>query len=414
MSISVRFAPQPDGVLSADISTDRPEMHTPDAPIADYCGFLRPERDAKAVSLGNECVRDVADGFIADFEKNEAYASRTGEGVDCMVHVSTFIRLNGNLYVTYYANTSTAAEDPDHQEARFAICPENDPEDMTIVTVQKVGDLLDGKKITKVYDTVLMNKDENELYILWTASVEQTYYRLYRVFDLRTGTMGPVYPNRFKVGDTVNDFSMTGIVSALSAEGHAHKTMFSDIGIMQKLSVRRENGIDYYYTGAYSGNWNCIIKSRDLAEWEYVATPDFINLSLWENAVYVLGDRVYYFVRQQECEQGFLTYYDLNTKKWATPFLVKDTGSRSDFVYYRDKLYLVHAPINREGFGILCVDTEDIAKSRPMLVADLKSSLFYPFARVYGDEMYLSYTIDRKHIRLTHFDFAKYVRSFEA
>ena len=39
--------------------------------------------------------------------------------------------------------------------------------------------------------------------------------------------------------------------------------MFSDIGIMQKLTTRTENGETWYYTGAYSGYFNCIIKSRD-------------------------------------------------------------------------------------------------------------------------------------------------------
>ena len=171
-----------------------------------------------------------------------------------------------------------------------------------------------------------------------------------------------------------------------------------------------ENGEKWYYTGAYSGNFNCIIKSRDFVTWEYVSTPDFINLSVWENATYVYGDKVYYFVRQQESGQGFLTTYDLITKKWATPTLIADSSSRSDFVTYNDELYLIHSPKNREGFGIVKVDTNDITNVKPVFVADMKSSCFYPFVRIYGDEAYVSYTIDRKHIRLSKFNFKNYIQ----
>lgn len=38
--------------------------------------------------------------------------------------------------------------------------------------------------------------------------------------------------------------------------------MYSDIGIMQKISSRTENGEVYYYTGAYSGDHTFIIKAR--------------------------------------------------------------------------------------------------------------------------------------------------------
>lgn len=46
-------------------------------------------------------------GFIADFEKNEAYmAKHPGEHIDLMVHVSTFAIIRGVIYMTYYANTA--------------------------------------------------------------------------------------------------------------------------------------------------------------------------------------------------------------------------------------------------------------------------------------------------------------------
>lgn len=410
MKVTIKTEAPATNVYTPDIANDNETRITPTVPIKMYETFIRPRDDKKARELGDECVKDVLANFIADFERTPAYCEKHGEtNPDLMVHVSTYIILDGMIYMTYYANTGTTAEDPTEQAARLAFCPQDNPEDMTIVELQKVGDMLDGRKIEMVYDTILMYKGGDEIYLLWTASPDGNYYRLYRTFNFKTMTLGPIKANRFKVGEITNDFSKSGMQAALTYNNIPYKSMWSDIGIMQKLSTREENGETYYYSGAYSGNFNCIIKSKDLITWEYVSTPDFINNSLWENATYVLGNKVYYFVRQQECEQGFLTCYNLVSDTWTTPTLIADTQSRSDFIYYKDELYLIHAPINREGFGIVKINQEDISKSEVVLVADMKDSLFYPYVSVYGDDCYISYTVARKHIRLSKFDLRKYV-----
>ncbi|MBQ9860306.1 MAG: hypothetical protein IJO76_06505 [Clostridia bacterium] len=397
------------GVYTPDIKTDKAERIVPTVPLMQYDGFLRPGDDKVARTLGDACVAEMKKNIIADFERTAAYCEARGEeNPDQMVHVSTFVIIDGTVYMTYYANTGTDQEDPQYQVARLAYCPLDDPADMTVLDVQKVGEVLDGRTIDRLYDTILLYKGGEELYILWTASPDGNYYRLYRTFNIKTHSFGPIRANRFTVGDITNDFSISGMKAALTANDIPFKAMWSDIGIMQKLSTREENGETYYYTGAYSGNFNCIIKSKDFVTWEYVSTPDFINNSLWENATYVLGDKVYYFVRQQECNQGFLTVYDLKTNSWQTPFLIADTQSRSDFIYYKDTLYLIHAPLNRDGIGIVRVDTEDIRNSKPLLVADMKESCFYPYTVVYGDEAYISYTVSRKHIRLTKIGLSAY------
>lgn len=397
-------------VYTPDIKTDKQDVILPSVPIGHYEGFLRSGDHKDARALGDKCVEELKANIIADFERTAAYCEAHGEeNPDQMVHVSTFIILDDIVYMTYYANTGTDKEDPAYQVARLAYCPLDNPADLTVLDVQKVGEVLDGRTIDKVYDTILLYKGGEELYVLWTASPDGNYYRLYRTFHLKTRTFGPICANRFTVGEITNDFSITGMKAALTANDIPFLNMWSDIGIMQKLSTRVENGETYYYTGAYSGNFNCIIKSKDFITWEYVSTPDFPNNSLWENATYVLGDKVYYFVRQWECNQGFLTVYDLVENTWTAPFLITDTQSRSDFIYYRDNLYLIHAPLNRDGIGIVRVDTEDIRNSTPLLVADMKESCFYPYTVVYGDEAYMSYTVDRKHIRLTKYDLSRYV-----
>ena len=400
-------------------SKDAPEAFTPaivpNVPINGYAAFIRPGDDKAARALGDKCVREINENFIADFERSPAWCEKNGEkNPDLMVHVSTYIIIGGMIYMTYYANNGTEQEDPRCQAARLAFCPADHPEDLTVVELQKVGDELDGSEICHLYDTILMHKGGDELYLMWTAAPKQgenefNYYRFYCTFNIRTRTLGPIRPNRFRVGDIENDFSISGMQAALAANGIAHKPMWSDIGVMQKLSTRVENGETWYYSGAYSGNFNCLIKSRDLISWEYVSAPDFPNNSLWENAVYVLDDKCWYFVRQQECGQGFLTYYDLLTGQWAKPMLIADAQSRSDFILYGGTLYLIHAPIDRNGFGMVKIDTEDYTKSRVVFVADMKSSLFYPYVSVYGDDAYISYTVARKHIRLSRFALKHYV-----
>lgn len=397
-------------VFSNDIETEKNPMLEHNAPINGYCGYLEPGKDEKALARGDRFVDEIKENIIADFEKNEAYCMHLkGEHPDSMVHVSTFKIIDNIVYMTYYANTATAEEDPYHQEARLAFCPINKTEDMTIVTIQKVGDQLDGKTIDRVYDTILLYKGGDELFIMWTASADGLYYRLYCIYNIANKELSVIRPNRFRVGEVVNDYSATGITTAFAANQIPYKEMFSDIGIMQKITSREENGETYYYTGSYSGYLTFVIKSKDFVTWEYVSAPDFVNLSMWENATYVLVDKVFYFVRQYDCNQGFLTCYDLKLKKWEKPFLIRDAQSRSDFIYYQNQLYLIHAPLDRDGIGVVRVDTDDISRSETVLVARMHESMFYPFMDVYGDEVYLSYTVDRKHIRLTKFRMLNYV-----
>lgn len=374
-------------------------------------GVIFASTDDKKKFKGDMFAQEIFNSYVTDFEKSKkACFLGKADKVDSMVHVSTFIYIDDFIYMTYYANTHTDKEDPLYQVARLCYCPADDVDNKTFLDVQSVGEICGGKKVDRVYDTILMQKDEKTLYVLWTASLDEKYYRLYREFDVETKTFGEVHINRFKVGDIVNDFSTSGMVNALYENEIGVKQMYSDIGIMQKLSSRMENGEKYYYTGAYSGDFNCIIKSKDFITWEYVSQPDFPNYSKWENAVYVHEDKCYYFVRQHdEIKYGFLTCYDLKEKRWEKPVFVEDCQSRSDFIMYNGELYLFYAPVNREHIGVLRINTEELVKSEVLFVADMHTSCFYPFVQYNNkNTLSMSYTVDRKHIRLAEFDFEKY------
>lgn len=402
-SIIIYFIKKTGGkkMFSKDIKTEKELKITEGKPIENVAKLITTDISVEAEEKGKAFAKEITDNYVADFEKPG----------DMMAHVSTFIVHDNTVFVTYYANTQEASENPAFHTARLAWAPVDDINNINFMDIQTVGDTVEGKKIDNVYDTILMKKDENTLYVMWTASTEDNYYRFYCPFYVSEKKLGKIGVNRFKVKDTVNDFSVSGIKTALAANDIPCKKMYSDIGIMQKLSSRVEGGETYYYSGTYSGDFNCVIKSKDLITWEYVSQPDFINDSKWENAVYVLKDKVYYFVRQQDTNKsGFLTAYDLNTEKWDTPVEIYDCQSRSDFIVYDEKLYLFHAPTDREHIGIVEIDIENIANSKVVLQAKMDTSCFYPFIQYYeNSELAMSYTVERKHIRLAKFNMKNYI-----
>ena len=391
-----------ENIFSKDIETNKELVITPGAPIERVAKTIEAVTDGPLYEKGTAFAREIEEKFVSNFEKPG----------DKMAHVSTFLVVGDTVYMTYYANTKEPSEDPKNQTARLVYAPVDDIENKTFLDLQTTGDTVGDQTIDMVYDTILMQKDEDTLYVLWTArTTEENYYRFYCPFTISTKTLGRVGVNRFKVGDVVNDFSASGIRSALAANDIPCKKMYSDIGIMQKLSSRTEKGIPYYYSGTYSGDFTAIIKSADLVTWEYVSQPDFINDSKWENATYVLGDKVYYFVRQQDTNScGFLTAYDLLAGTWDTPVEVEDCQSRGDFIFYQDRLFLFHAPTDREHIGILEVDPQDLSNTKIVLQAKMHSSCFYPFVQYYLDgELAMSYTVARQHIRLGRFTLSAYL-----
>lgn len=392
----------PNKIFTNDVVAKKELVITEGKPIDKVAKTITADVSEEAVLKGDAFAKEIAERFVSDFEKPG----------DKMAHVSTFIVINNYVYMTYYANTKEPSEDPKNQTARLVYAPIDNIENKKFIDLQTTGDVVGDKTIDMVYDTILMQKDENTIYIMWTARItEGNYYRFYCPFNTESKTLGEINVNKFKVNNTINDFSFSGIKNALANEGIPCKKMYSDIGIMQKLSSRVENGETYYYSGTYSGDFTAIIKSKDLVTWEYVSQPDFINDSKWENATYVLGDKVFYFVRQQdENKSGFLTVYNILEDRWDDPVEIYDCQSRSDFIIYKNELYLFQAPIDREHIGIIKIDTDDISKSEVVLQANMQYSCFYPFIQYYKDnELAMSYTVARKHIRLAEFKLSNFL-----
>ncbi len=388
-------------VFLEDFKTEKSGVVIEASEIKDPAALINYPTSEKARALGDEFANEIDKRMISDFKRDG----------DLMVHVSTYAVIDGMIYMTYYANRLTESEDPKCHSSRLAYCKLDEPENKVFIDLQTAGDDFHGKKVEAVYDTILMHKDKKTLYLMWTANLDGNYYRLYRTFDISAKSLGDIKVNRLNVSGILSDFSITAMQASFAECGIGYKKMYTDIGIMQKITPHVENGVTYYYTGAYCGDCNFIIKSKDFETWEYVSSPDFLHLSKWENAVYVKNDKCYYFVRQDFCtDKGFLCYYDLKTQKWSKCVLVDDCQSRSDFIEYNDKLYVFHAPIDREHIGLIYVDTEDLSKSKPIFEAKMNESCFYPFIN-YGDDgrLYFSYTSERKHIRMSVFEPEKYM-----
>ena len=393
-------------IFDKDRKTKYPLLVAEGGKIVNSSGYIGMNVGDDIRGKGEQFADEIELRFISDFERKDP------ENLDKMVHVSTFCVTGGLICMTYYANTKDPAEDPNNQTARFAYAPVSDPSQKVFLDLQKTGDQIGDKTVDMVYDTILMQNSPDNIYCMWAARTSDgNYYRFYCPFNVRTKTLGEIRTNRFRVKNIENDFSVSGIKEAFAENRIPVKKMYSDIGIMQKLSMRVEKGEKWYYSGMYSGDFNCIIKSQDLITWEYVSQPDFINESKWENAVYVWNNRCYYFVRQQDgTPGGFLTYYNLNNGRWANPVIVEDCQSRGDFINYMGGLYLFHAPIDREHIGILQINTDDLNRSKEIVQAHMHTSCFYPFVQYYQNgELAMSYTVGRKHIRLSRFDFSKYI-----
>lgn len=368
-------------------------------------GVKTADEDIEAYINGLKFRKELMN-HVADLKKED----------DKMVHVSTFCIINDVLYATYYVNTINYGETPSEHTARFVICPLNTISDSstykyydlcytkTVAERNEVQEILiNGKHIDYLYDIVLLRKDDNTLFLAWTCTLDDIYYRVYKTYDISTQSFSDIAINKFKVFDTIVDFSSNNLNDVFAKYNIEHKPLIGDIGIMQKLSSRIESGVAYYYTGMYIGQFNCIIKSTDLITWEFVSIPSFENKSQWENAVYIKNDKAFYFCRQQyDTPYAFLTWFDLSTNKWHSPIYINDGQSRYDFIEYNNKLYLIHSPMDRNHLAIMLIDEDNLIRSKDVQVAQVPD-YFYPYMQKYKGELYISFTNSRQHIYVSKF-----------
>lgn len=331
---------------------------------------------------------------LADFAK---------EG-DKMVHVSTFYKVGDALYMSYYANTRTNAEDPTKHTARLVYAPFDNLSQQTYIDVADIGQEYNGQTIDAIYDSLLLKtSDDSYMIYAFTAKVGGKFYMLYRRFDPKTKLLSDIHTMNFKVGAMTSTFDTVSVHDLLAKAGIDYDYEDRDISFIQKLSPRIEDGVVQYYAGIGILHFCFVVKSSDLINWTFVSTPDFMYKPEFEPSVYVKGDNVYYFCRQRGTEgNAVLAKYNIPNDQWSNPILVPDTQSRYDFFENNSQLYLVHSPLDRNHISLMQIDQNVLAKSREVATAEVQDC-FYPFTQNIDGQMYMSFTQSRHHIWLNKF-----------
>lgn len=321
---------------------------------------------------------------------------------DYMTHVSSFEIINNVVYMAFYVNKIRYSENPEEHTAVFRYANINDLTNITNVELLDIGDIYDTKTVTAIYDTVILKKEDDDdvLYLVFTARLNDEYYLLYRTFTISTKVLSGISKCNFTVGTSTNNFSISGMKTGLNANNITYKEFSGDISFMQKLSTRVENGTTYYYTGIGVLDFCFIAKSKDLINWEYVSQPTFNHLAKYEPAVYVKGDYVYYLCREDfSSSYAFLAKYDLIKNTWSVPVNIPDCQSRSMFFENNGGIYFVHAPKDRNHIAIGLVNETNLDQSHDISNAWV-DDIFYPYVLKSGDKLYLSATKSRKQIYL--------------
>lgn len=323
---------------------------------------------------------------------------------DKMVHVSTFYKIADTLYMSYYANTRTTAEDPTQHTARLVYAPFNNLSQQTYIDVADIGQEYNGQTIDAIYDSLLLKtSDDSYMIYAFTAKVGGKFYMLYRRFDINTKLLGNIHTMGFKVGALSGTFDTESVHDSLAQIGVQYDYEARDISFIQKLSPRVENGVTQYYTGIGILHFCFIAKSSDLINWTFVSAPDFKYKPEFEPSAYVKGDYVYYLCRQRGTEgNAVLATYNIPNNKWSKPIPVPDTQSRYDFFEYNGQLYLVHSPLNRNHISLMQIDQNILEKSYEAATAEVQDC-FYPFTQNIDGQMYMSFTQSRQHIWLNKF-----------
>ncbi|UFK64823.1 hypothetical protein [Limosilactobacillus reuteri] len=338
--------------------------------------------------------KDLAN-HLADFAKSG----------DKMVHVSTFYKVNDTLFMSYYANTRSAYEDPTQHTARLVYAPFENLNQQTYIDVADIGQEYNGQKIEAIYDSLLLKtSDDSYMIYAFTAKVGGKFYMLYRRFDPKTKLLSDIHTMNFKVGVMTSTFDTVSVHDLLAKAGIDYDYEDRDISFVQKLSPRIEDGVVQYYAGIGILHFCFVVKSSDLINWTFVSTPDFMYKPEFEPSVYVKGDNVYYFCRQRGTEgNAVLAKYNIPNGQWSNPILVPDTQSRYDFFENNSQLYLVHSPLDRNHISLMQIDQNVLEKSYEVATAVVQDC-FYPFTQNIDGQMYMSFTQSRQHIWLNKFN----------
>lgn len=332
-------------------------------------------------------------------ELNNPLFNFTMDG-DIMSHCSSFRIVNEVVYASYYINKIRHFEDPTQQTAVLRIKNIDGSGEIKNVTVCDIGDTAIGGTVGAIYDTVVLT-ELGDIRVVFTAKINGQYYLLYKIYDPNTNTLTEATKCQFTVGNNTQEFSISGMKTALKANNVYFPYFDSDISFMQKLTPRVENGETWWYLGLGVLQFCFIAKTKDLVNYHYVSQPTFKNNNMYEPTVYCKGDEVFWLCRQAilaNYPYAHLSKYNLVTGKWSTPVLLPDCQSRSDMFEYNNILYAIHAPFDRNHLTVTQINTENLSMSFPLQTAYI-NNMFYPFVQQVDGKLYMTVTQGRNYIQ---------------
>lgn len=326
-------------------------------------------------------------------------------GIDKAVNVPSFVIIDNVVYATYFTNRTTGQEDTSKHIAVLAYADLTE-KNITHIDVLNIGDEIEGYEVTAINDIIAFKKNDTEILLSIAAYFNNDWHHVYSIFNVTTKTVGETKTCKFYVGEDSVEFSKKNIKTILDNNNIKHLSLDGGgcVGLTPTLSTRIENDVTYYYTGVFSDKFNGIVKSKDLIDWIFVATPYHLKNAVWENSIYVSENIAYCFSRQNSNQRyGILTTYDLVNREWGDIVYINDSSSRGDFFESDGNLYLVYSPNTRSYSCIMKIDKNSIDKSHNIQMAQFSyySAVAFPYVDVYNGTLYIIYNKSHTAINLS-------------
>lgn len=331
---------------------------------------------------------------------------------DVVNHDSTLqIDLNGNCYIVSTVNRTGTGDSPPNTSGstfvRLDVFPISNPSNITSYVVAEYEGSYNGLTLESGAGVPNCYLVGTVLHIFFCSKVDTEYTLIHCTFDTQTSTFGDYSKMQITYNNNTFDITRLNIFNNIGTDypnsildGNTYLSLNGNIG-------KQVVGENVYYYGCFmAGSYyksGILMKTTDFVTWDFVCipVPDYDTNGKFEAAVHVVGDYLYYALRQTY-ERNVLTgvdipdgktsivlaRYNLLTNEWIEIIEIPDCSSRPCFFEYNDNLYLWHCAKGRDYGSILKIDQRAIDISYVVQYAHKYSN--YPSVFVYNDTLYVT------------------------
>ena len=301
------------------------------------------------------------------------------------------IDTNGVAYIVTCANTTSNGDNPFSTNAyvKLSIIDTSDitSSNYTTHTAAQYGDTVDGTPIASgcgVPNSVFVDSDT--LRILFSAKLGNTWYMLYRDFTISTASLGSIGICKISNSGTLYDFTTDYINSNIvSLQSTAYF-------ISMNAQIAKKDNV--FYSGLGISNYipnSLIFSSTDMVNYELWLNPSFAESNaMLEGACAVLGDYLYYALRQSSGYKILIAKINMINKSITQEIFIPDAMARASWLVENDKLYLFNTMDSRQRTNVSRIDTGDISQSKIIMQGSILC--VYPSVVKYNNEYYITGT----------------------